>query len=170
MSTYRNIKCPVCGNSISIYANPVPTVDIIICMEDTGIVLIQRKNIPYGWAIPGGFVDYGESLEQAAVREAYEETGLHVRLEGLLGVYSDPDRDRRMHTTSTVFTARAAGILQAGDDAADAGSFPIHKLPSPIAFDHKKILEHYSMVLKGSRCLCPTQHENLLHQESMTNK
>lgn len=160
MSTRRKILCPVCGNSISIYANPVPAVDIIIRMEGSGIVLIKRKNPPHGWAIPGGFVDYGESLEDAAVREAREETGLHVHLKGVLGVYSNPHRDKRMHTVSTVFTAEAAaGILQAGDDAADARIFSIETLPCSMAFDHAKILEHYSMVLKGSRCLCPIQQE-----------
>lgn len=166
MSTYREIRCPTCEKSIRIYANPVPTVDIIISMENADIVLINRKNPPSGWAIPGGFVDYGESLEQAAIREALEETGLHVRLEGLMGVYSRPDRDKRMHTVSTVFTAKAVtGKMQAGDDAADARLFSIDALPSSMAFDHKTILEHYSMVLKGTRCLCPAQQENLLQQE-----
>ena len=124
------------------YRNPFPTVDIIIEVEG-GIVLIERKNPPHGWAIPGGFVDYGETVEAAAVREAKEETGLVVRLTGLLGVYSDPSRDPRSHTISTVFVASAAGRPVADDDAADAGVFTEDTLPGDIAFDHREILEDY---------------------------
>jgi ADP-ribose pyrophosphatase YjhB (NUDIX family) len=122
--------------------NPFPTVDIIIEVEG-GIVLIERKNPPHGWAIPGGFVDYGETVEAAAVREAKEETGLVVRLTGLLGVYSDPSRDPRSHTISTVFVASAAGRPVADDDAADAGVFTEDTLPGDIAFDHREILRDY---------------------------
>lgn len=122
--------------------NPFPTVDIIIEVEG-GIVLIERKNPPHGWAIPGGFVDYGETVEAAAVREAKEETGLDVELTALLGVYSDPSRDPRHHTISTVFVASATGQPVADDDAADAGVFTEDSLPADIAFDHRKILEHY---------------------------
>jgi ADP-ribose pyrophosphatase YjhB (NUDIX family) len=103
--------------------NPVPTVDIIIELEDGGIVLIRRKNPPPGWAIPGGFIDYGESAEEAAVREAWEETSLQVQLIELLHVYSDPKRDPRGHTISTVFIARASGTPRGADDAAEAGVF-----------------------------------------------
>ena len=124
------------------YRNPVPTVDIIIEVEG-GIVLIKRRNPPHGWAIPGGFVDYGETVEAAAVREAREETGLDVRLTRLLGVYSDPARDPRLHTISTVFVAAASGTPVAGDDAADAGVFNQDTLPEQIAFDHRAILEDY---------------------------
>ena len=124
------------------YRNPFPTVDIIIEVEG-GIVLIKRKNPPPGWAIPGGFVDYGESVEAAAVREAKEETGLEVKLVSLLGVYSDPRRDPRSHTISTVFVATAQGVPVADDDAADAGVFTQSNLPEEIAFDHRKILEDY---------------------------
>ena len=127
---------------MSEHKNPFPTVDIIIEVEG-GIVLIERKNPPYGWAIPGGFVDYGETVEAAAVREAKEETGLVVRLTGLLGVYSDPTRDPRSHTISTVFVASAAGRPVADDDAADAGVFTEDTLPGDIAFDHREILEDY---------------------------
>ena len=127
---------------MSEHKNPFPTVDIIIEVEG-GIVLIERKNPPYGWAIPGGFVDYGETVEAAAVREAKEETGLVVRLTGLLGVYSDPSRDPRSHTISTVFVASAAGRPVADDDAADAGVFTEDTLPGDIAFDHREILEDY---------------------------
>ena len=122
--------------------NPYPTVDIIIEVEG-GIVLIERKNPPHGWAIPGGFVDYGETVEAAAMREAREETGLVVQLTGLLGVYSDPSRDPRSHTISTVFVASAAGRPVADDDAADAGVFTEDTLPEDIAFDHREILRDY---------------------------
>ncbi len=122
--------------------NPFPTVDIIIEVEG-GIVLIERKNPPHGWAIPGGFVDYGETVEAAAVREAKEETGLDVRLTGLLGVYSDPSRDPRHHTISTVFVASSTGQPVADDDASDAGVFTIDNLPDNIVFDHREILRDY---------------------------
>ena len=122
--------------------NPFPTVDIIIEVEG-GIVLIERKNPPYGWAIPGGFVDYGEKVEDAAVREAREETSLNVELTRLLGVYSDPSRDPRSHTISTVFVATAEGLPVAADDAADAGVFTENSLPINIVFDHREILADY---------------------------
>ncbi len=128
------------------YKNPVPTVDIIIELDDrdaTGIVLIERKNPPYGWAIPGGFVDYGESLEEAAVREAREETGLDVVLKRQFHTYSDPSRDSRRHTITTVYIARGEGILQAADDAKNAGIFNRENLPGNIVFDHSDILNDY---------------------------
>ncbi len=140
-------QCPKCGAEINRFRNPVPTVDIIIEVEsgegEKGIVLIKRKNPPFGWAIPGGFVDYGERVEDAAVREAAEETNLEVTLTGLLGVYSDPDRDPRHHTISTVFTATAQGKPRAMDDAAEAAIFLPDGLPEDIAFDHHKILQDY---------------------------
>ena len=136
------LKCPQCGYSLPVYHNPVPTVDIIIRYHE-GIVLIKRRNPPHGWAIPGGFVDYGESLETAAIREALEETSLIVTLKGQFHTYSDPDRDPRQHTISTVFIADGQGVLQAGDDAAEAGIFTQNNLPSPIAFDHGNILADY---------------------------
>ena len=123
------------------YRNPVPTVDIIIEVSG-GIVLIKRKNPPYGWAIPGGFVDYGESLETAAVREAKEETSLDVTLVCQFHCYSDPNRDPRQHTLSTVFIAQAEGIPHAADDAAEVGVYTRDTLP-PLAFDHARILEDY---------------------------
>ncbi len=122
--------------------NPLPTVDIIIEYGE-GVVLIKRKNPPYGWAIPGGFVDYGESLEEAAVREAMEETGLVVRLKRQMHTYSDPGRDSRMHTITTVYVAEGSGELEAADDAAEAGVFREDALPGDIAFDHRDILEDY---------------------------
>lgn len=117
--------------------------DIIIELEGKGIVLINRKNPPYGWAIPGGFVDYGETLEEAAVREAFEETSLKVELVRQFHVYSAPDRDPRQHTIATVFVARASGNPKAADDAADLGIFTKDTLPHDIAFDHRKILDDY---------------------------
>lgn len=123
--------------------NPAPTVDIIIELDGGGIVLIKRKNPPPGWALPGGFIDYGESAEDAAVREAHEETSLHVRLVELLHVYSDPHRDARQHTISTVFIATASGISHGADDAAEACVVTEGDLPSPIAFDHAQILRDY---------------------------
>ena len=133
--------------------NPIPTVDIIIEVEGGGIVLIMRKNEPIGWAIPGGFVDYGESLEDAAIREAREETSLDVLLEGQLRTYSRPDRDPRQHTISTVFTASGRGTPKAADDAAEIGVFTEDTLPNPIMFDHREILSDYFRMVrnKGNR-------------------
>jgi len=122
--------------------NPLPTVDIIIEIND-GIVLIKRKNPPEGWALPGGFVDYGESLETAAIREAKEETGLDIQIIRQFHTYSDPSRDPRHHTISTVFIAKANGLPVAGDDAANAKIFNKSNLPGKIAFDHRNILEDY---------------------------
>ena len=119
---------------------PSPTVDVVIALPGDRVVLVRRKYPPPGWAIPGGFVDVGETLEAAAVREAKEETGLDVTLTDLLYVYSDPRRDPRRHTTSAVFLARAAGEPAGGDDAAEASAFGWGALPSPIAFDHGEIL------------------------------
>jgi ADP-ribose pyrophosphatase YjhB (NUDIX family) len=129
------------------HKNPYPTVDIIIEMtrDDgrTGFVLIQRKNPPLGWALPGGFVDYGESLEMAAVREAKEETSLDIELIGQFHTYSDPGRDPRSHTISTVFIAGAVGRPRAQDDAQDIGVFTAEDMPHPLAFDHEEILADY---------------------------
>jgi len=135
-------KCPQCGTEIK-PGNPFPTVDIIIELEDKGIILIQRKNPPYGWAIPGGFVDYGESLEKAAVREALEETSLQVKLVRQFHVYSAPGRDPRFHTIATVFIAKGTGVPVAADDAQEVGIFTKETLPAEMAFDHRKIMEDY---------------------------
>lgn len=132
--------------SASQYKNPVPTVDIIIEIKssgETGIVLISRKNPPLGWAIPGGFVDYGETLEDAALREAKEETSLDVKLIRQFHTYSDPSRDPRGHTISTVFIAEAEGTPVGCDDAAEAGIFPLDSIPEKMAFDHKTIILDY---------------------------
>jgi 8-oxo-dGTP diphosphatase len=123
--------------------SPAPTVDIIIELTSGGIVLVQRKFPPLGWAIPGGFVDYGERLATAAVREAREETSLDVTLVALLGCYSDPRRDARRHTISTVFVARADGQPVAADDAAAVGVFTSDQLPAQLCFDHATILSDY---------------------------
>lgn len=130
------------------YRNPLPTVDIIIAVE-SGIVLIERRNPPLGWAIPGGFVDYGESVEACAVREAREETGLDVHLTDLLYVYSRPDRDPRHHTLTTVFLATAEGYPVAADDAKNAGVFGRDTLPDPLVFDHAAILADYFQYQSG---------------------
>ena len=135
-------KCPQCGTEIK-PGNPFPTVDIIIELEDKGIILIQRKNPPYGWAIPGGFVDYGESLEEAAVREALEETSLQVTLVRQFHVYSAPGRDPRFHTIATVFIATGKGVPVAADDAKEVGIFTKETLPDEMAFDHRKIVDDY---------------------------
>lgn len=136
------LTCPRCGAAVETWRNPAPTVDIIIRQGDA-IVLIARKNPPLGWALPGGFVDYGESLETAAVREAREETGLELLELRQFGAYSDPARDPRRHTLSVVFTAVGVGELAAGDDAAAARLFPLHALPAPLCFDHAQILADY---------------------------
>jgi ADP-ribose pyrophosphatase YjhB (NUDIX family) len=135
--------CPRSGMERESYRNPVPTVDIIIELGEGEIVLILRKNEPIGWAIPGGFVDYGESLEEAAVREAKEETSLDVTLVKQMHTYSKPDRDPRQHTISTVYIAKGSGTPKASDDAARIGVFTKDTLPSSIMFDHRKILSDY---------------------------
>jgi ADP-ribose pyrophosphatase YjhB (NUDIX family) len=139
----KTIRCPKCKNKIEVYQNPIPTVDIIIEIEPKGIVLIKRKNPPYGWAIPGGFVDYGESLEEAALREAKEETNLDVKLTRQFHTYSDPNRDPRHHSISTVYIAKAKGVPKAKDDALEIGIFDDLNLPDEIAFDHRLILSDY---------------------------
>lgn len=128
------------------FRNPVPTVDIIIELIDRPsrpIILIERQNPPYGWAIPGGFVDYGESVEAAAKREAIEEVSLEVDLVEQFHVYSDPNRDSRKHTISIVFIATAKGEPIAADDAKNIGVFLPWEIPSNLCFDHDRILKDY---------------------------
>ncbi|MDY0226064.1 8-oxo-dGTP diphosphatase [Desulfomicrobium apsheronum] len=143
--------CTRCGAAVA-QRNPFPTVDIVLYRDSQGILLIERGNPPHGWALPGGFIDCGESAEQAAVREALEETGLVVRLTGLLGVYSDPDRDPRFHTLSVAYTAECDddAIPCAGDDARNARFFPLDALPTDIAFDHRRIIADFAKKLSRS--------------------
>jgi 8-oxo-dGTP diphosphatase len=117
---------------------------VLIACPGKGVVLVARRFEPLGWALPGGFVETGEKTEDAAVREAFEETGLTVRLCGLLGVYSDPRRDPRLHTVSTVYIARAEDpeAIRGGDDAAEARFFPLSSLPCTV-FDHGLILADF---------------------------
>jgi ADP-ribose pyrophosphatase YjhB (NUDIX family) len=139
-------KCPQCGYVTRRHRNPVPTVDIIIELQDQGLVLIERANPPPGWALPGGFVDYGESLEAAAIREAREETGLTVTLLGQFHTYSDPRRDPRQHTITTVYVAQGFGTPKAADDARRLAIFTPDQLPAILAFDHSLILSEYLKV------------------------
>ena len=141
------VNCPECGTAISVYRTPVPTVDIII-EQDGCIVLVERKNEPFGWALPGGFVDYGETVEDAARREAMEETGLDLEDLALFGVYSDPARDPRQHNLSITFTARGSGRLAAGDDAANVKLFAPGNLPAQLCFDHAEIIAEYVKTLQ----------------------
>jgi 8-oxo-dGTP diphosphatase len=128
---------------------PLATVDVII-EAGGGIVLVKRRNPPLGWALPGGFIDPGESAAHAARREAKEETGMDVELTELLGVYSDPKRDPRgIFTVGTVFIGRAAGRPVGGDDAAEARVFPADALPADVAFDHPTIIADYRRARAG---------------------
>ncbi len=128
------------------FRNPVPTVDLIIELIDQPhrpILLIERKNPPHGWALPGGFVDYGETVEAAAIREAQEEISLKVELVEQFYVYSHPSRDPRQHTLSVVFIATGTGTPKAADDAKTVGIFDLWELPQQLCFDHQQILQDY---------------------------
>jgi 8-oxo-dGTP diphosphatase len=145
---------------MAIPVTPKLTVDIIIELTDRPgrpILLIERKYPPHGWALPGGFVDVGETLEQAAVREAAEEISLPVTLKTLLGCYSDPARDPRNHTVSAVYVAEAHGEPHAADDAAAVQAFQLDHLPTPLAFDHALILDDYRQFRHSAR-LTPIRH------------
>jgi mutator protein MutT len=145
------------------HENPVPTVDVII-NEGDRIVLIRRGQDPFAGklALPGGFVEYGETVEQAAIREVKEETNLEIRLVELLGVYSDPNRDPRKHTISTVFIAEPlAGNLRGGDDAADAAWFSLSAIDlSLLAFDHSQIVRDMIDWMDYGRTSWSTKGEN----------
>ncbi|WP_038051670.1 NUDIX hydrolase [Thioalkalivibrio sp. ALJ1] len=124
---------------------PLLAVDLVIHhpAHPGQVLVIERRNPPHGWALPGGFVDVGETTEHAAVREAYEETGLEVELGALLGVYSDPERDPRGHTVSAVYVAKGRGQAQAADDAVDCAWLAPDDPGQSLAFDHRRILDDY---------------------------
>lgn len=139
---------------MAIPVTPLLAADIIIELvdrPDRPIVLIERKNPPYGWALPGGFVDVGERLEQAAIREAWEEINLQVNLKTLLGCYSAPRRDPRGHTVSAIYIAEARGEPEARDDAKQLGLYTLDALPSTLAFDHAEILADYARFRRDGR-------------------
>jgi 8-oxo-dGTP diphosphatase len=125
------------------FSNPTPTVDCIVELSGDRIVLIKRKNPPVGWALPGGFVDLGEPLHAACVREVREETGLEVALTEQFFTYSDPARDPRQHTLSTVYIGRATGEPHGSDDASEARAFALEALPPSMCFDHDVIVADY---------------------------
>lgn len=155
----KNLVCPHCGKAYSAYRNPAPTTDVIVYEPGKGVVIVKRRNVPLGYALPGGFIDEGEQAETAAVREMKEETSLDVELSGLLGVYSGPCRDPRQHTISVVFVGKAQNPeeLNAGDDAAEAVFCRLDKLPESIVFDHKHILDDFCQYLSGKRALAPVE-------------
>jgi 8-oxo-dGTP diphosphatase len=130
---------------------PLCTVDCIIELPGERVVLIHRANPPLGWALPGGFVDVGEPLHDAAVRESREETGLEVKLSEQFFTYSDPPRDPRRHTVSTVYIGGAEGEPRGGDDAAEARAFPLDALPKNLCFDHDTILQDYLLYRRTGR-------------------
>lgn len=144
-------QCPACGVELTRDAAPLPTVDMVIYNESiNSIVLIKRRYPPLGWALPGGFVDYMETVEDAARREAREETCLDVEIEGLVGVFSDPARDQRKHTISTAFwgTPHNAAEIKGSDDAAEACFFTLNNLPEPVVFDHLQIIHRFIALIK----------------------
>lgn len=153
----KTLNCPSCGACINKYRNPFPTADVVIYHPEYGIVLVERGHDPLGMALPGGFIEEGETVEQAAVREMKEETGLEVELLGILGVYSAPDRDPRFHTMTVTFVGKPAdpSAVQGGDDAATATFYPLDKLPQPLCFDHARAVEHFREYLAGHRPLLP---------------
>ncbi len=125
------------------WKNPTPTVDCIVELQGDRIVLVRRKNEPIGWALPGGFVDEGEPLHAAAIREVREETGLEVDLSEQFFTYSDPARDPRKHTISTVYIGWAEGTPRGSDDAAEAKAFHLDAVPADLVFDHGTIVADY---------------------------
>ncbi|MFH1311638.1 MAG: NUDIX hydrolase [Candidatus Eisenbacteria bacterium] len=138
-------RCPECGHTWQ-RRNPLLTVDMIIVVPgepSPRIVLVKRKNPPHGWALPGGFVDYGETVEEAAIREALEETGLEITIDRQFHSYSEPSRDPRGHMVSVVFLATAVGAPKGGDDASEAMAFSPQDLPRDIVFDHPQIIRDY---------------------------
>jgi 8-oxo-dGTP diphosphatase len=139
----RTLRCPKCGAEVPL-PFPLVTVDAIVADDAGRVLLVRRRYPPPGWALPGGFVDPGETLETAVARELREETGLDLEAARQFHAYSDPKRDARHPIVTVVFTGRATGTLQAGDDAADARFFPLDALPEEMAFDHRAILGEFS--------------------------
>ncbi len=142
------ITCSKCGHSWEDWNNPVPTVDALIEVYEKnifkGVVLIERLNYPFGWAIPGGFMEYGEKAETTCIREAKEETGLEVEIKYLLGFYTDPKRDPRSHTVTAVYVCRSGDDIPiAGDDAKTARIFSLKEIPNNLVFDHNLVIEDY---------------------------
>jgi 8-oxo-dGTP diphosphatase len=133
---------------------PLIAADVIAELDDR-IVLIERKNFPFGWAIPGGFVELDESVERAAMRELREETSLDVELRALLGVYSRPGRDPRGPTVTVVYVGRARGTPQAADDANGIGLYAPDNPPAPLAFDHAEILADYLRFIRNGAFPAP---------------
>ena len=136
----ERLICPHCGHALDRYDQPRLTVDAVVQNDSGAVLLIKRRNPPLGWALPGGFVDVGETLEAAVSRELTEETGLRARLVRQFHTYSDPARDPRHHTVSTVFQVEAEGDPIAGDDATEAAYFSPFALPEPLVFDHARII------------------------------
>ncbi len=136
--------CPHCGERIDRFPFPLLTVDCIVRDAQGGVLLVRRRYPPPGWALPGGFVDRDETVEQAVARELHEETGLRLRTAVQLHVYSDPARDRRHHVASVIFAGEADGEPRAGDDAAEVGFFSVDALPEPMAFDHAEIIRRHT--------------------------
>jgi 8-oxo-dGTP diphosphatase len=150
----KSVVSPTRERQMAVPVTPLLAVDIIIELVDRAerpIVLIERKNPPYGWALPGGFVDVGERLEQAAVREVWEETSLQANLKVLLGCYSAPQRDPRGHTVSAVYIAEACGEPEARDDAKHLALYTLDALPDSLVFDHEEILEDYARFRRDGR-------------------
>jgi 8-oxo-dGTP diphosphatase len=138
-----HFPCPYCGRRIERLPVPVCTVDAIVELRPGCVLLVRRRFEPLGWALPGGIVEAGESLEEACRRETLEETSVEILELRQMHTYSDPSRDARHPTVSTVFVARGSGTPVAGDDAAEAVVFPIDRLPQPLCFDHDAILADY---------------------------
>jgi len=140
----RSVRCPRCGAEVERRRNPFPTVDLILMDAGrSGVFLVERKNPPHGWALPGGFVEWGESLEEAARREGEEETSLRIRVEEQFRAYGDPDRDPRFHTITVVFAAVGTGDARGADDARSVRFFRWEELPEKMAFDHRGILGEF---------------------------